>query len=916
MLTLGPLAFAAPWALAALAVLPAIWWLLRVTPPSPRIQAFPPIRLLFDLVRREETPARTPLWLILFRMALAAVAILALARPLINPQAAIPATGPVLIAIDTGWASGRDWPSRRAALDQAIAQADRENRQVILLATAPNEAGDAPRAQGPLAATEAAHLAQSLQPLPWPNDRAAATAALDKVADAAHVLWIADGVGDAAARRFAEKLQSLGPLSMMSDLPERTAMVVRGPLLGDGGGMDVPVERAEASLPLPVTVEALGADGRLLGSERADFSGGDKKAQVHFNLPTEIRNELAQVRINGQSTAGAVMLLDERWRRRPVGLISGRPEGENQPLLSELFYLDRALSPFSEVRRGSIDELLDRQLSALILADVGSLSEPEKEKLKGWIAAGGVLIRFAGPRLAQNADDLVPVVLRSGDRALGGAMSWTEPAKLADFPPESPFAGLDIPADVTVKRQVLAEPTADLGQKIWAKLQDGTPLVTGMRQGRGALVLVHTTANPDWSDLALSGLFVRMLQRMVGMAQGVSEAAKAGSAALPPLLVLDGSGRLVSPPVTALPLPAENPAGELPAAARTVVGPRHPPGFYGSEEARRAFNLPDFLAVPTALDDLPSGITRMSFGRVGEMDLKPLLLGLAFLMAIIDLGIDLWLRGLLWLPQRLVRAGGAAAAMAFLLLAAPHPAAAQRQTEERAAKASSDPFIAYVLTGDTAVDQATRAGMDGLVLEVNRRTAVENAGAMPIDLEHDELAFYPLIYWPVAGTRPALSEAAHGKVNAYLRNGGLILFDTRDQGHGAVASSGPEQLQALLRGLDIPALIPVPAEHVLTKSFYLLQDFPGRFTGGTVWVEAHEGRFNDGVSSVIIGGNDWAEAWAVDSQGRPMFAVVPGGERQREMSYRFGVNLVMYALTGNYKADAVHFPHILERLGQ
>jgi hypothetical protein len=102
---------------------------------------------------------------------------------------------------------------------------------------------------------------------------------------------------------------------------------------------------------------------------------------------------------------------------------------------------------------------------------------------------------------------------------------------------------------------------------------------------------------------------------------------------------------------------------------------------------------------------------------------------------------------------------------------------------------------------------------------------------------------------------------------------------------------------------------------VLTKSFYLLQDFPGRSAGGEVWVEEGSGD-GDGVSAVVIGGNDWAGAWATDDGGQPLFAVVPGGERQREMAYRYGVNLVMYALTGNYKADQVHVPAILERLGQ
>ena len=70
------------------------------------------------------------------------------------------------------------------------------------------------------------------------------------------------------------------------------------------------------------------------------------------------------------------------------------------------------------------------------------------------------------------------------------------------------------------------------------------------------------------------------------------------------------------------------------------------------------------------------------------------------------------------------------------------------------------------------------------------------------------------------------------------------------------------------------------------------------------------------MSSIIVGSHDWAAAWAIDDARKPMLPVVPGGERQREMAYRFGINLLMYVLTGNYKADQVHLPAILERLGQ
>ena len=159
-----------------------------------------------------------------------------------------------------------------------------------------------------------------------------------------------------------------------------------------------------------------------------------------------------------------------------------------------------------------------------------------------------------------------------------------------------------------------------------------------------------------------------------------------------------------------------------------------------------------------------------------------------------------------------------------------------------------------------------------------------------------------------------------------MRNGGTILFDTRDLTVGAVrgeASPGQQTLRRLTAGSDLPPLEQLPADHVLTKTFYILRDFPGRWIGGQLWVEAlppppkngaAPARGGDGVSPVVIGGNDWAAAWAADKNGNPQFPVVPGGEAQREMAFRFGINLVIYALTGSYKADQVHVQAILERM--
>jgi hypothetical protein len=905
MLSLGPLAFAAPWALAALLALPAIWWLLRITPPSPRIVAFPAFRLLRDLITREETAARTPWWLLLLRLAILALVILALAQPILNPATRLPGSGPLLIVLDNGWAAARDWPLRLETATQLLDQAAREDRPVYLLATAQGESDEAVRLAGPLRAEDARQFMETVQPSPWSADREAAQAALTAAAlpANAHAVWLSDGLDTPGAAALGQALGRFAATRVFGADGALDTLVLLPPAPG-ASGLTSPVLRPQTRGEQAVAALAFGDDGRPLGRAAGRFAEGDARIELAFDMPPDRAREVVRIALENQATAGGTVLIDERWRRRPVGIVSGRGEGYEQPLLSDLYYLERALEPFSDVRRGSIESLFDSgEISLVILADVGGLTETEAERMRTWIEKGGVVLRFAGPRMAQGVDALLPVKLRGGDRSLGGALSWTEPARLAPFPDTSPFAGLAVPPDVLVERQVLAEPAPDLEAKSWARLRDGTPLVTAERRGAGHLVLVHTTAAPEWSNLALSGLFVEMLRRTVALAAGI--AASDTATLLEPLRALDPRGQIGAMGPAARPLAAN-------AFAQTKPGPLHPAGFYGKADDQRALNLSPKLEKPALLAPLVTGLDAEAYGTRGETPLTAGLLTAALLLAVLDTLIALALRGLLPRP-RLARATTALGAiLTSLHLFASAPAAAA--DDERAAKAATGTFLAYVETGDAALDAVSRAGLEGLSRVLADRTAVDAKGALGVDPETDELAFYPLLYWPIDEAQAAPSDAAIARLNTYLRAGGMILFDTRDIATGG--SGGIETLRRLARGLDVPPLAPAGPDHVIARAFYLLQDFPGRNTGAELWVESRESERNDGVSSIVIGGNDFAAAWAIDENGRPMFPVQPGGERQRELAYRFGVNLVMYALTGNYKADQVHVPFILERLGQ
>ena len=924
---LSAFAFASPWLLMALFALPALWFLLRVTPPAPKRLRFPAIRLLQGLIPPEETPARTPWWLLLLRLMAAGLLIVGLAGPTLFPAARLDGSGPLVLVVDTGWAAGKDWPARQQSALAMIDRAERGNRRVVLLTTAPVRPGAAITASNPIRPGEAKERVGALIPRPWPRDLTAARAALDDAAidGSAHAIWLSSGLAAPGARDFATALQRLGRLDLRKPDSGATARIVMPPE-ADGDGLTVPVRRAEAVTAQTITVMAEALDGALLGSADAKFAADSRMAEASIDLPLELRNRIARIRLQDEAHAGAVALLDERWRRRPVGLADADGQDAAQPLLSERHYLERALKPYAEVRRDSMAALLQRELSVLFVPDRGRIEGDRRQRLGNWVDEGGVLVRFSGPKLAAeltgasvtvgDIESLLPVDLRRGGRALGGAMSWETPANLAPFPSDSPFAGLDVPQDVAVQRQVLAEPSLDLDKLTWARLADGTPLVTAAPRGNGWVVLVHTTANTRWTNLPLSGLFVQMLRRLSALGTGIPAQREAGSA-LSPHLVLNGQGDLVAPGDGVRALPPN-------ALARGRVTPAHPPGLYGPREARRAHNLGPGIETLAPLDDLPPGVRVMGMTARPERPLGPWLLAAALVLILADLLIALKLRGLLpeawgvrWRTRTGVQAG-----LVFALALSVWPGTVQARDEPDAfaKQAALGTHMGYVETGVDRLDTISRQGLEGLSRVLTRRTAVEPGAPMGIDLRRDPLSVFPVVYWPITPRQPDLTAKAARKVNRFLRNGGTILFDLREPGTGQTlsgqASRGAQALQRLTRDIDMPPLRQVGPEHVLTRAFYLLQEFPGRYTGGTLWVEDTREAPGDGVASVIIGSSNWAAAWAVDDSGQPRFAVTPGGARQREMARRVGVNLVMYALTGNYKADQVHVPAILERLGQ
>ncbi len=913
----GSIGFLSPWLLLPLLGLPLLWWLLRVAPPAPLRRRFPAVMLLLGLKDRENTPERTPWWLLLLRMLAIGAAIVAFAQPVLNLTDRVAGKGPLVIALDGSWASAPTWRARKEKLGELLHLAELDSRPVALL-----RFGVPPKPDAPLPFANAARWIASLDnmaPQAWEPDFAQWAAKIDRMPERFETVWFSDGLARAGRADLAAAFAGHGDLQVVE--PRLPLRALR-PAAIENGLLRAKALRLNSDVEETVKIVARGPDPagitRVLARTEAVFAAGETTADITLNPPSELRNRIRFMAIEGSRSAGAVSLTDDSIQRRKVALIAGASEQEGAALVSPLHFLRKALVPTAEVIEADLFDSLTASPDVIILADVGKLAETETRALIKWIDEGGMLVRFAGPLMAASGigqrteHPLLPVRLRAGGRSVGGTMSWGEPKKLREFTENSPFFGLPVPDDVLVRSQVVAQPDPNLSERVLAMLADGTPLVTGRDQGRGRIILFHVTANAEWSSLPLSGLFVQMLERLaISTNTGTPKVADLQGRIWVPEQVLDGFGRLHDAPAMAgidgARLAEMTPAADL------------PPGLYASGDRRVALNVIGPERVLQAAS-WPAGTSFMALEKRPDLPLKSWFLLLALAALCLDLLVTLWVGG------RLSRSISTAAVALFLVV--PVPPAQAQTSDADILYAANNTVLAYVKTGDRKLDALSHAGLLGLSAELFRRTSIEPVEPVGVDVATDPLALYPFLYWPISETQELPSDAAIEALNTYLHRGGMILFDTRDAYLGGNTPNG-RRLQQIAAHLNIPPLEPIPEDHVLTRSFYLLQVFPGRYNNPDVWVEAApknakkiEGmpfrNLNDGVTPVVIGANDWAGAWAINGSGQFMYPVGRGanGLRQREIALRFGVNLIMYVLTGNYKSDQVHVPALLDRLGQ
>ncbi len=885
--------------------LPLIWYLLRITPPAPKNIIFPPVRFLEALATDKLSPSKTPWWILLLRLLIVALIIIALARPVINPADPITGKGGVRLIIDNSWASAQSWEMQMNAAQEAISQAGRESREIYIITTTPATGQDIPEQYGPMSQGQAASILRGLAPNPWPADYDALISALKKNKEKKSIysIWLSHGLDEGGIGKVLSVVQNQGGVSYISPAPDKMPVLLRptdkniydkdiyNKITID---IDAPSNIAKST---PITVKALAKGGDIIDIQNVALSADNLPQTVVFDVLESLKGDISKFAISGRSGAGALFLLDERFKKHKIGIVSPAQKEQSAPLIEASYYIKRALEPYADITLGKLQSLIKENMSVIVLPDIAAMPAQSLNELEKWVKDGGLLLRFAGENMAKTNSEqfLLPVKLRAGGRSFSGTLSWDEQQNIAPFPENSPLYGLDIPDDITIKQYILADPAQDFEGKIWARLDDGTPFITAKTENKGLIVLIHTSANTSWSDFALSGLYVSVLKRIIRLAGNTNIIQGTSSySSLDPLLFMDGYGLMIPPLASVKPLPSAN-------LNKIKPSHMHPPGIYGHGKMQYALNIGTNLPKLKAVSKLTPSIQRSYYEAEYEINMMPFILYAALMLFILDWLVMIFIAGNIPLYLRNLRKS-LPLVLTFVLVLASSSSLAFA-SEEADLKFSEGLFLAYIKTGDNSIDEITQLGLENLSNALARRTSVEPIGVVGLDPENDNMAFFPLIYWVISENQKEYSSKALQNIQNYLDYGGTILFDMRNNPDNG-------SLRSITSHLNIPPIIPIPEDHVLGRSFYLLSEYPGKYSTGILWVEQQSASGRDNVSSVIIGSNDWASAW-MEQQASYGYK-----NRQQEMAIRFGINLVMYALTGNYKADQVHIPHILKRLGK
>ena len=886
------------YALFGLLLTPIIWFIVKSFPPTPKSYDFSSFFLLEKIDYDAPKNKKTPLWLLIFRIFFFILIVFYFSKPFLNNNnsATDEKYEKYLIVADIGWSTAKDWNKFKELVLEVGKEAEKNKKEILFFHSNLKSYKDLQIFKTNYALKD---YLENLSPLPLQFKKSS----IDKLIQDESLFKNSKIFMVFSKFDFYDFPNYYKNLSLIKNNsnnyyyinPLETILIINS-LKATKGKITCEIYRlGKNSFKQDFFVNVETVNNEIVYSDKHVIDEKENKKILNLSFPTEIFNQIKSIRIVGQNHAGAKYYFDDFSKKKNIAIINDNEYHKESPLLSPIYYLKKSLDSKHNIKVEKIDNILNSNYSTIIIPETVKIPNAFDKRLNDWLLEGGTLIKFSDDTLVEKKlNFLTSKEIYGKIRNIEGQLTINNKLFISEFKKDSIFYGLEVPKDITINKQLIFD-TNPKQVKVLAKLNDNTPLVSMKKFGEGEIILFHVGANNNWSNLPISSLFPDMINRVLLFSKNYN------SSNLTDLNLnkeIDGFGNLITPKKIVT-------IGKFDKLKTVKPSFDIPPGQYENNQISIALNLSTNIGQHQIKEADRSAISTYSFKNT--KDLSSIILKIILTMFILDLLLTLMIKNNINLSKIVTKRINVLIFILFFLTFIKLENVSANET-----------YLAYVKIKNTQINNISKNGLETIRNLLITRTSINPKGVIGLDINSDYIFSYPFIYWPLTKNLLSIEKSEIIKIKNYLDNGGIFFFDIIgfSRKNLNLKEKKFQEIRNFLNEIGANELSIIPKGHTLTKSFYLLNKFPGKWDNRFLFVESSNLQYKDGVSSIILGFNDWAKAWAVDDNNLPLFPVVPGGERQRELAYRFGINITMYALTGNYKSDQIHSKSILKRLSK
>ena len=890
------ISFDYPYLLFFALFLPFIWNFLKTSPPLPNLKKFPAIVFLAKKKSLDQTPKKISYPIVILRFMILIFLIVGFSQPQINRANNNQIQN--LIILDNSWLSGTSWIDRKQKIVELIRSQESELNNFSIITTTEFSEGNFFNLNNKKP-SEIIEFISSLEPLSWEPNYSLLHEQLKenkKIYD--NIYW------------FTEPLIDKDKDILHSYLSKKNLKIIKSsetkilPIVKFSQKKNNTYEFV-ISHPLNVfskgVIDSFDKEKKLLYrvsyEEKSIKKNGMFFTKILINIPISISNKINYFQLNKINSSATKMYLSKIQTKKTLGIVSINQNEKSLKFNSGNYFVDKALGNKFETKKNSLENLINMKLKLLFIDDLLLINKKIDSKIISWVKKGGTLIKFGGTNMINSILDESESSFKNNFSLTGriisvdSQLSLKKSLKISNISVNSPLYGLQVPDEVRVKQYIESQPSITSKKiNVWLSLENGTPLISSISLQKGKIIFFHIPSNATWSNLPLSYFFLEIIERIVNQTQG--DKLKKDKI-LKPFLNLNAMGELIKPSAQSLNIDKKIEKDSI------KVNYNYPPGLYKDNENFYALNQSDNLLYTFRIN---KDFDNQNFQEITSnrtLNFGPFFLISAFFLFFLDTLVTLFLRQLLKIEKTkffLVTV--------VLIFYSSNPYSKSFDIE----KVMSNK-IGYIVTGDDKVDKVTHNGLKVLSKFISNKTAAIFSEPTPIDLKEDKLLYYPIIYWTTDSDQKVLPK----KIRRFLNDGGLLLIDCKLDELNFMINKCLDSFQKLLKNNQIGQFKEIDEKHAMSKSFYIINNFPGRKNNPIYFATTELGDF-DNTASVIIGNNDWVGAWAKNENNEFLFSLLQNDLKQRNVSFKFGVNLLIYSLTGNYKTDQVHIPEFLKRI--